>query len=63
MKTRSKLYRIARLMGDVSAAGNGYKKGGVSGAVKGEAKRQVRKKVYSKSNGLIQKALRKGGLW
>lgn len=63
MKTRSNLYKLARFMGNVSAATNGYKKGGVGGAVEGEAKREVRKKVYAKSNGLVQKALRKSGLW
>jgi hypothetical protein len=52
-RTRSSLYRWARLLGDVEAAGKGPKSYG---------RRLVRKAVYRRTNGQTRRLLRAFGL-
>lgn len=59
---RSQLYRGARDLGNIEAASNGYKHGGVGGAAVGEGKRVVRRGAYRKTNGTLGKILKGIGL-
>jgi hypothetical protein len=51
---RSELYRSARILGNVEAMSKGPASYG---------RRVARRKVYAKSNGLLQKIFRRSGLW
>lgn len=60
--TRSSLYKMARILGDVEAVQHGYSRGGLSGAVSNEAARRVRRVIYRDGNRQINKFVKAVGL-
>lgn len=61
-KARRNAYKLGRILGDVEAAEHGYERAGLSGAVEGEGKRQVRRRVYRAEGRVTRKWLRRLGL-
>ena len=60
--TRSSLYKMARILGDVEAVQHGYARGGLSGALSNEASRRVRRVIYRDGNRQINKVVKAVGL-
>ena len=60
--TRSNLYKMARILGNVEAIEHGYKRGGIEGAVSGAAQRQARRVIYRAGNRQINHFVRAVGL-
>ena len=60
--SRSQLYRFARDLGNVEAFEHGYKRGGLSGGIEGEAERYARRRLYREGSRQINHVVRAGGL-
>ena len=60
--SRSQLYRFARDLGNVEAFEHGYKRGGLSGGIEGEAERYARRMIYREGSRQINHVVRAVGL-